>query len=135
MDGAGLFYLFVLLLGFYSVFLVRTSCAHTHAHTPMRCTALHCTALHCGVPVFLPPPRPPLSRRAAWCGRAEAGTAASGAVQWLCIVRHACLSLLFVDVQVSYKVAVTRDEKERELERNLASGGGLGGAVGSATTL
>eukprot|EP01043_Picozoa_sp_COSAG02_P061627 COSAG02_NODE_8318_length_2618_cov_1.533148_1_plen_63_part_00 len=37
-------------------------------------------------------------------------------------------------VQVTYKVAVVRDEKARELEKKLAAGG-LGAAVGSATSL
>ena len=45
------------------------------------------------------------------------------------------LGLVAGGVQVTYKVAVVRDEKARELEKRLAAGGGLGAAVGSATSL
>eukprot|EP01043_Picozoa_sp_COSAG02_P016807 COSAG02_NODE_747_length_17723_cov_49.509816_9_plen_48_part_00 len=41
--------------------------------------------------------------------------------------------LLAGGLQVTYKVAVVRDEKE--VQRSLAAGAGLGAAVGSATTL
>lgn len=42
--------------------------------------------------------------------------------------------LVIGGVQVTYKVAVVRDEKARELEKSLAASAGLGAAVGSATS-
>ena len=55
--------------------------------------------------------------------------------QEFCLRRVVAMSDLVIGgVQVTYKVAVVRDGKARELEKSLAASAGLGAAVGSATS-
>jgi hypothetical protein len=129
MDWGGLSSLFMLLFGFYVVFGVSPqrfaaspsyNAPFTTLPTPSRWAGASLSAISSPL---LRPSTIPAPRRSRFPTLSAAVTIPSGS-----LTRCRCALL-----QITYKVAVTRDAKEALLEKSAATGG-LGAAVGGATT-
>jgi hypothetical protein len=127
MDWGGLSSLFMLLFGFYVVFGVSPQrFAASPSYNAPFTTLPTPLSLGGGVSLRSPLLRPstiPAPRRSRFPTLSAAVTIPSGS-----LTRCRCALL-----QITYKVAVTRDAKEALLEKSAATGG-LGAAVGGATT-
>ena len=132
MDWGGLSSLFMLLFGFYVVFGVSPQrfAASPSYNAPFTTlpTPLSLGLSRGGVSLCVSSPLLRLStlpapRRSRFPTLSAAVTIPSGS-----LTRCRCALL-----QITYKVAVTRDAKEALLEKTAATGG-LGAAVGGATT-